>query len=232
MSFFSDNNISDFISPDIYEARNARLSIYFQDGSHRSIQKIIQDIEHYQAQHPIAGYSQLQSGYSILVNSMNKIVVQEQIRSILIAIIGVFLIVLLSFRSLRLGLLACLPSVVTLLLNMALMAWLNIDLNLTTALINSLVIGVGIDYSIHLVSAYRQHKNSEFPLLETLKQTSASILLNALAVGLGYATLLFSQFRSLGYFGGLSAMANITAAVLTLLVMPLFLLSKKERKIS
>ena len=228
LSLFS-GNMDSFVSPDVYEARHARVSIYLNDGSKYSIQKVLQDIEQYQAQKQIEGYSQTQSGYSIVVNSLNRLVVFEQIRSIILAITGVFLIVLFSFRSLRLGLLACLPIVLTLLLNFALMALLRIDLNISTALINSLVIGVGIDYSIHLISAYRHNNADKSPTFSALKQVSASILLNAVAVGLGYATLVFSQFRSLGHFGGFSALANIIAAILALLVMPIFLSRKKER---
>ncbi|MEM9424571.1 MAG: MMPL family transporter, partial [Spirochaetota bacterium] len=225
LALFSDD-LEQFVQPDIYKAHNAKLSIYLNNGSKGSLQRVLGDIERYRAEHLPKGYRQWQSGYSLTVNRMNNLAVPEQIRSILIALLGVFLIVLCSLRSLRMALLACLPSTVTLLINLSLMALFRIDLNISTALINSLVIGVGIDYGIHLIAAYRRH-SGEGAMLATLQQVSASILLNAIAVGLGYATLIFSQFRSLGYFGGLSALANIVAAVLTLLVLPMLLLGKK-----
>ncbi len=231
LSLYS-GNLDSFVSPDIYEAQSARVSIYLNDGSKDSTQKVLRDIEVFQAQHLPKGYKQIESGASLTINNMNQLVVKEQIRSIILAITGVFLIVLFSFRSLRLGLLACLPSTITLLLNLVLMALLQIDLDISTALINSLLIGVGIDYGIHLISAYRQGKiqhDGPSALQQALKQVSSNILLNAVAVGLGYMTLVFSQFRSLGYFGGLSALANMIAAALTLLILPLLLLNKKQR---
>lgn len=225
LSLFS-GNLQRFAYPDIYEATNARLSFYLNNGSKESITRVLADIQHYQGQNLPAGYRQIQSGYSLSVNTMNRLVVKEQIRSIILALLGVLLIVSLSFRSLRLGLLSCLPPALTLLLNLALMALLRIDLNISTALINSLVIGVGVDYSIHLISSY----HSRASMREALKQVGPSICLNAFAVALGYATLLFSQFRSLGHFGGLSALSNISAAALTLLVLPMLLLGRFPQK--
>ncbi len=231
LSLYS-GNLDNFVSPDVYEAQDARLSFYLNSGSKDRIQKVLTDIDEFKKRYLPEAYSQLESGYSITVKSMNHLVVREQIRSIMLALAGVFLVVLLSFRSLRLGLLACLPPTVTLLLNFALMALLRIDLNISTALINSLVIGVGIDYSIHLISAWqnRMRKYSEeggvpasTPVMRTLEQLSSSILLNAVAVGLGYATLIFSQFRSLSYFGWFSSLASFVAALISLLILPMLL---------
>ena len=234
LSLFS-GGMDSFVSPDIYEANNARLTILLKSGDRKIIDKVIADIRSYRSQHLLPGYQQIESGYLLSVDNMNQLVVKEQLRSIIIAMIGVFLTVMLSFRSLRLGLIACLPTVLTLLLNLAMMSWLGIDLNISTALINSLAIGVGIDYSIHFISTYRHQAEKREPgqalqmAQATLNQVGKSILLNAASVGLGYTTLLVSEFRSLAYFGAFSAMANLVAATLSLLLLPL-LLTKKPPK--
>ena len=231
LSLFS-GGMDSFVSPDIYQADNARLTILLKSGDRKIIDKVLANIRGYRSEYLPTGYEQFESGYLLSVDNMNRLVVKEQLRSIIIALIGVFLTVWLSFRSLRLGLIACLPTVLTLLLNLAMMSWLGIDLNISTALINSLAIGVGIDYSIHFISTYRYQMEKNGQALQaaqaTLNQVGKSILLNAASVGLGYTTLLLSEFRSLAYFGTFSAMANLVAAVLALLLLPLLLTALKK----
>ena len=229
LSLFS-GGMDSFVSPDIYQADNARLTILLKSGNRKIIDRVISDIRSYRSQYLPGGYEQFESGYLLSVDNMNQLVVKEQLRSIIIALIGVFLTVWLSFRSLRLGLIACLPTVLTLLLNLAMMSWLGIDLNISTALINSLAIGVGIDYSIHFISTYRHQRKGQVlqAAQASLNQVGKSILLNAASVGLGYTTLLLSEFRSLAYFGAFSAMANMVAAMLALLLLPLLLSGLKK----
>jgi predicted RND superfamily exporter protein len=65
----------------------------------------------------------------------------------------VLVIVALSYRSFVAGIIAAVPLSIAILCNFAVMGFLGIKLNIGTALIASLAVGIGIDYTIHFIRA-------------------------------------------------------------------------------
>jgi len=104
------------------------------------------------------------------------------------------------------------------------MGYLNIALNTTTALISSIAVGMGIDYSIHLLSKYKKYGNQNIaPKIaaeKTMKSSGKAIIFNALVVIIGFLVLHFSNFppnRELGYLVSLSLFSSFVLT-LTLVV--------------
>ena len=100
-----------------------------------------------------------------------------------------------------------------------------IPLNMGTALIASVCIGIGVDYSIHFISRYRIERARRDTIAETVQvtmdTTGRAIFLNALAVGGGFAVLLFSSFMPIVYLGLLMPMIMAGNAIGALLIIPL-----------
>lgn len=173
------------------------------------------------------------TGMVPVLNQMEQQLMPTQIKSVVITLAVVFLLLALLFRSLAAGMIGAVPTALTVLVNFAVLGYAGIGLDSFTALIASVVIGLGIDYTIHFLSRFR-HELERKPddlaaLRHTLHTTGTSIVLNALAVGAGFGVLLLAYGQHVRLFGGLLGLSVVMSAVFTLVVVPLLVVLIKPR---
>lgn len=171
--------------------------------------------------------------------SLNRLVVQSQIVSVVISILLVFLILSVSWKSLLAGCIGIAPLAISILLNFTVMAIAGIKLNIGTALVASLAVGIGIDYTIHYLAAYNREyvaSGGQGNFLRRAFVTSGkAIMINAVSVGAGFAVLVLSKFNMLAQFGFLIALTMFSSSIVALTVLPVLLtwikpdFIKKER---
>ncbi|MDR0708674.1 MAG: MMPL family transporter, partial [Spirochaetaceae bacterium] len=166
-------------------------------------------------------------GLSMVEASLNTLVVQSQLISVLISLFVVFIIITVSNRSFIMGLIGIIPLSITILINFAVMGFLGIKLNLGTSMVASVAVGIGIDYTIHYIEAFkREYRLSEGKgifLRRTFETSGKAILINAVSVGAGFAVLMLSRFNMLGDLGFLIALTMGTSALVSLTVIPVLL---------
>ena len=103
--------------------------------------------------------------------TMTKLIVKSQITSLLISIISVFIILSISFKSCFAGIIGAIPLALTILLNYMTMGFSQINLDLVTSIIASLAVGVGIDYTIHFLSTYKEEREKSDDLEKVTRET-------------------------------------------------------------
>lgn len=162
----------------------------------------------------------------ITLHLMDRII-NSQISSLFYSILIVLIIVSLIFVSLEIGLICILPLLLTIAINFGVMGYFGISLDVATATIASIAIGIGIDYSIHFISRYRneikEKKDKRKALIITTKTAGRGILFNAVTVILGFGVLLFSSFHGLFVFGYLICLTMAISSVASLTVVPAIL---------
>jgi hypothetical protein len=156
-------------------------------------------------------------------------IITSQITSLLTSILAAGLIVTLLMGSIVAGLISLIPLVLTVVINFGVMGFSNTPLDMSTLMVSSIAIGIGIDYAIHFLSRfrreYRAHRDPEWALEATLQTTGRGIAYNALALALGFAVLLFSTFKGTANFGLLIAMTMIISATSAFTVIPAILIT-------
>jgi predicted RND superfamily exporter protein len=166
-------------------------------------------------------------GSAQVEGATNTLVVQSQLISVIFSIIAMFIIMTVSYRSLAAGGIAIIPLSILILANFAAMGFLKIKLNLATAMISSVSIGVGIDYTIHFIEAYKHEYRQSGGTGDFLKRayyvSGTAILVDTLSVGLGFAVLWFSNFVMLQDFGLLVCLAMMISALSGLVIVPALL---------
>lgn len=167
------------------------------------------------------------SGTGAMYILANNLIVRGEIEDIIISFIAVFIIMMLDFRSAGLTCVALWPIFVALLMDFGFMGIVGIPLNAATAIVASLAIGTGIDYSIHFIVKYRQEmaamgdkKDVGAAIYRTIMQRGRSIMYNVLAVMAGFFVLLLSNFIPLVQFGGLVGFTMLTTGVGAVLMIP------------
>jgi predicted RND superfamily exporter protein len=160
-------------------------------------------------------------GFAALQGEMTTLVMRSQILSIVLSIFVVIIILTIANRSFVVGLFAAIPLSLAILCNFGIMGLLGITLNMGTALIASLAVGIGIDYTIHFMEFFKtEYQAGGDYLHRTFTGCGKAILINAVSVGAGFAVLFFSQFRMIAELGGLVALSMIITAIISLTLMP------------
>ena len=139
----------------------------------------------------------------------------------------VFIIVAISFKSIVAGFYGIIPLAFSLIINFGLMGHLGIKLDVGTAMVASIAIGIGVDYTIHFLHSYHQNRRENDDLYqvtrETLSSTGKAIIFNAISVAAGFLVLLVSNFYPLVYLGLLIAVTMFTSSLAAMTILPLLL---------
>lgn len=163
-------------------------------------------------------------GHAMVTHDITTAIVSGQTRSLLIAILGVAFMMMIFFRSLKGGLFSLIPLLAAEAILFGLMGYSGIKLDVATALLSSIMIGVGIDYTIHFLWRFREELHAgnsyETAVSKTLQGAGRGIFFNALSVIVGFAALFFSAFRPIQYFGFLVVISIISCLAGALILMP------------
>lgn len=164
------------------------------------------------------------SGYMDLIMEANLLIVKGQISSLLTSFIIVAILMYIILRSVKLTVISLLPLVTGIAMNFGIMGFLNIPLNAVTAVVPSIAIGMGIDYSIHFISQYRNILKSsggiDKAIEGTYSGTGRAILSNMVSVMSGFAILLFSEFPIIRQYGGLIAFTVFVTGFAAIIILP------------
>ena len=123
-----------------------------------------------------------------------------------------------------LGFVAVGPIVLVLIWVLGTMALLGIPYTVITSIITALSIGIGVDYTIHMIHRYQEEfsrvRNPEKAAVRTLATTGSALLGSALTTALGFGVLVFSPVQGFSQFGITSAITIGYSLLVSILVVP------------
>jgi hypothetical protein len=100
-------------------------------------------------------------------------------------------------------------------------------------MISSIMIGIGIDYTIHFLfrfrSEIRRGADDETAMMKVLSTTGQGIVINAISVMVGFAVCMLSSFIPIYFFGWLIVVSIGVCLVAALTLLPVILLNFKPR---
>jgi hypothetical protein len=197
----------------------------------QAIEQTLARIREYIARHFPAGLSVTPTGNLVLLTGTSSDIVAGQIRSLLLALVVIFIVMALMFLSVRVGMLAILPNVLPLLIFFGVLGWLGIDFNLGTSLIATIALGIAVDSTIHYMSRLSRELEGETDqtaaMRRTLQNVGLPIIYTTVALLLGFLTFTASSFVPIQSFGLMTAVTLATALAANLLVLPALLATTK-----
>lgn len=166
------------------------------------------------------------SGLFVLLAHLIESLLQDQLTSFLIAGAGILVCMTIAFRSLRIGLISLLPNIFPVVLVTGGMGVLQIPINIGTAMIASVSMGLTVDSSIHYITEFERARRTH-TIRESLRiahgGAGRATVLAHLALVCGFMVLTASEFIPLVYFGALLSLSMVGALVGTLVLLPLLL---------
>jgi predicted RND superfamily exporter protein len=167
-------------------------------------------------------------GMLVVVSRLDRNLLINQVQSIILALISVFLLLWLQFKSIRMGIVTLSPIFLVILINFAILGFLKIPLDYATMLVASLLIGVGIDYSIHFTVRYNLERrcrlDQEEAIVRTLCTTGTAVVINAAMVAFGFFVLIGGTLVPIRRAGWIIGALMLLSAFIALVYLPAVLL--------
>ncbi len=180
------------------------------------------------------GYTVIIAGDAYVASVALDSFVRDLFASLLLAIVIIFGMMTIVFRSLTIGLISVVPNLSPLLLTFAYMGAQGITLNTTTIIIFAISLGLAVDDTIHFLARYREESARRATTYEALVHTyfgaGRAIMLTSVLLLVGMGVLLLSDFKPTNYFGALTGITIAGAVFGDLILLPPLLLLVDRRK--
>ncbi len=151
--------------------------------------------------------------------------IKEKILNILQIMGAVLIITTLAFRSLTAGLFILVPLVAAVFVNFGVMGLLGIPLQIATALVSAMAVGIGADYGIYMSFRMREELNAsadeEAAIEKAFLSAGKAVLFVSTAVAGGFGVLMLSfGFMVHIWMGFLISIAMLVSSIATLTLFP------------
>ncbi|MFN2340512.1 MAG: RND family transporter [Halanaerobium sp.] len=209
-----------------FREENALITARIKTNSTQEIRKVLNNIQN-ESQDYGEGSFPIIGGFGDLLAELVDAVVRGQLISLFLSIFLVAAVVMLLFKSFTAGFYAALPLVTALVTLFSLMGFLNIKLDMITTMLSSIMIGVGVDYTIHFLWRYREERKNlakKEAVIKTLTTSGRGITFNALSVIVGFSILFVSGFLPVKFFAFLVTISIAACLVGALLILPALVL--------
>jgi len=180
-------------------------------------------LDDFVAEHPDI---RLITGMPVLFEEMNRLVVQSQVHSLGLALALIFIMLLVTLRRFKAAIVGLIPILITIVAIMGMLVMSKFYLNVLTANLSAIAIGVGVDYSIHLISGIhyfrKQGVDGRDAVSSALSSVSKPILANAFGLAIGLSVLFLSPLRIHMQAASVMWVAMMVSSMAALLLTPMF----------
>ncbi len=218
-------NPDDFSQLMNLENTRAHILIRLSDPAHSVINNVKAKIEEATTGFPAEVTI---GGYAIIMVELARSLIKGQVLSLLFAMVTVFLLLAIIFRSLKGGLIGTIPLATSVMILFGFMGLAGIKIDSATALLSSIMIGVGVDFTIQYIWCFNLHRSKGLSYEESTKSSMStigrSVMINAGSVMAGFSPLMFSGFMSIRFFGYLVIISIGSCLLGALILIPAILM--------
>jgi len=204
-----------------FDYTRALLTIQYQAGSMKEIDRVTAALNKLTKDDP---NKSLIGGYSLIDKEICQSVVTGQYYSLFFAFLIILILLSVIFRSLLAGILGSLPLIFAVLCTFGIMGWTGIELNIVTALLSSISIGLGVDFTIQMFWRIKTEiasgKSYPSAVKVALKTMGRGISINAFSVILGFSVLFISAFPIIRSFAFLIIISLLLCLLCALVLIP------------
>jgi uncharacterized protein len=167
------------------------------------------------------------TGYVPLYVKIIDYVMEAQTVSFSMAFLLIFIIMLIWLRSLRLAVISLIPNLFPVVIIFGVMGFFGIDLDIATATITAIILGVSIDDTVHFMYHWRKSESQGHSWVESLNHTfkhaGSAAVITTLILLAGYPVLMLGSVKTIVYFGFLTTIAAGAALFADLILLPAIL---------
>ena len=173
------------------------------------------------------------NGTPMLYNEMNRLTVRSQVQSLGLALVLVFLMLVIAFRDPRAAVYALVPIMVTIVAIMGALVVTGYNLNMVTATLSAVTVGVGVDYAIHLISGIQYYRARGMVITDAvetaLRTVSRPVLASAFGLCAGISIMFLSPLHIHTEVATVMWVAMTISSISALSLIPLFYNARSKR---
>lgn len=221
----NDNSFFKLFSEDL---TTAGFTLTLKEMRTSELEQVLDDVKKdFEASFDTSSYNLKINGFAVVFAQLNNFILETQFKSFFAAFFVAFLCLWFFIKSLRTTLLVLIPNVLPLVILAILMSLLNIPLDVTTAMITPIMLGIAMDDTIHLVHKYRRSKyiigTPEQRMNNAMKYTGGALLSTTIALVGGFLIISSSAVPSVRDFGLLCAVTVAIALITDIFYLPALL---------
>ena len=172
-----------------------------------------------------AGAAERATGSFVLLNDASDAVAVSQASSLAIALVAIYLMMVVLFRSFATGLLALIPNLLPIVCYFGFLGWTGITLDITTSLVASAALGLAVDNAVHMIRRYRQSTaqrpdDEGWAMWLTMHRTGKPTVLVNLMLTVGFLVFVLSSFLPVRISGVLWAVTILACLAADLIFLP------------
>ncbi len=209
----------DFSSLVDYDYENALVTAMMRSIPSDEIVRFVEDTKHFCRTEIEKDIDLEITGVLVMLRDFVDLVVQSSLISIAGSVLVIFVITWIFFGAPLWGAVAVIPLLSAVILNFGLMGIFGLELSHVTALLSSLIIGVGVDFAVHYIAQFRNFSangvGKDGITRAVMEDVGYPIMLDA-GSNMGFAAVIFSTFLPIQYAGGLIVFAMVSTSVGTL----------------
>jgi predicted RND superfamily exporter protein len=206
------------------EFQTARIVLSVNVHGANAIGEVIDAIRTRLTEQPVAGVAWDIGGFGRLFADQEDLLVIGQVTSFWGAFVQIFLILLVLWRSLTASIITLLPNLAPLYFIFVLMGLAGIPLDMATALIAGVVLGITVDDTIHLYHSYLRRRRAGhgwvFALARSFEASGRAVVAISILLVAQFALLTTSEFQPTADFGLLASVGLLSGQIFELLLLP------------
>ncbi|MFO7750522.1 MAG: MMPL family transporter [Desulfobacteraceae bacterium] len=168
------------------------------------------------------------AGIMVLYNNMLQSLFSSQILTMGFVVLAIFVMFMMIFRSVKIGLIALFPNLLASVVVLAAMGLSGHPLDMMTITIAAISIGIAVDNTIHYIHRFRQDYQQDRDYTAAMHRSHNTIgnamFYTSLTIIVGFSILVFSNFIPTVLFGFLTGLAMLIALVAALSLLPRLLM--------
>lgn len=152
--------------------------------------------------------------------------------TLVVASVLILLLLFMMQRSFSQGLLVFIPLSLGLIWTMGTLGWLGIPLSVATVGLSSVIMGLGVEYGVFVVSRYKEERGKKVSKLESMKTTvhgiGTAVIGSGLTTIVGFGVLSFTSMPMIQHFGQTLALGIAYCLLAALFANPVLILLEED----
>ncbi|WP_299362991.1 MMPL family transporter [Winogradskyella sp.] len=223
-----DNDHNNFFKLFSEDLSTAGFTLTLSEMKTSELGQVLNDIKvAFESTFDTSSYNLKMNGFAVVFAQLNNFILETQFKSFFAAFFVAFLCLLVFIRSMRTTLLVLIPNILPLALLAIFMSLLDIPLDVSTAMITPIMLGIAMDDTIHLVYKYRKSNtitgSPESRMDNAMRYTGSALFSTTIALVGGFLIIASSATPSVSDFGILCAVTVAIALITDIFYLPALL---------
>ncbi|MEE8367530.1 MAG: MMPL family transporter [Thermoanaerobaculia bacterium] len=171
------------------------------------------------------------TGANVVSKFLRERVLRDAVTAATLGFVLVTILLWIDFGRLRETLLTLAPLSMGIVLMLGGMAMLNISMNFMNIFVTTMIIGIGVDYGVHMMHRHREMKNAtNAERIDGLVETGKAIVLAALSTVVGFGSLSLSHYPGLRSMGLVAILGAVSTGAVAITVLPAYLAMRMKKQ--